>query len=130
MTVQTLDANEYGSFSPKWMIRRLAENVPRENLEAAFSTAVEYIDALSLRKGVIDPQDALDALGQMLATQKYFPTAYPAPESSIQLTLADDEDDDEETPGEKWLRENAITEEEIEEAANDMSSWPDGGLDR
>lgn len=119
MTTEVRDANEYGVFSPKWTIQMAAEHAPKENLTYAFGLAVEYVNALSEKKSVMAPQDALDMFGQVILTGKYTPTIFPVYQSETPTPPEDDDpdEDEEESATEKWNRENAITEEEIEAEA-------------
>lgn len=113
-----LDANDYGAYSPNWMIRQAAKHVPRENLEASFASAVEYVNRLALEKQSMDPWDALDLLGQLLVSGMYVPTAYPTHETVVPgmtFTLDDDEDDE----------ERPITESDIEQFRREMEPYPE-----
>lgn len=107
--MNVLNAEDYGSFSTKWMIKMAATHVPRDNLENAFQCAVEYVDALALEKPVIRPDDFLDALGQLILTGEYVPTAFPR--------RANDEDDESVTEGE-------ITEAEIAQFVAEIDELP------
>lgn len=128
MTTTVLNAEEYGGFSNHWMIAQVAKHVPRESLERVMALSAEYVSRLGRGEDVISPADMLDVMAQVLLTNDYYATAYPvryAPRGTAEQEDDYGDDEHEETVGEKWLRENAITEEEIEAAAEYLDDWPD-----
>lgn len=110
--MNVLNAEDYGAYSVRWMIKMAAVQAPRDNLEYAFQCAVEYVDALALEKPVIGPDDFLDALGQLILTGEYVPTAFPR--------RANDEDDDDD----ESVTEGEITEAEIAQFIAEIEDLP------
>lgn len=72
MDVLTFDEDGYGYLSHGWMLRRLAENVPRERLDRGVNALIGYL----LYVDTADPKTALDILAQMISTGTYIPTIH------------------------------------------------------
>lgn len=115
------NSEEYGAFSLKWMIKASSLWVPRENLEAAFQAAIEYLDRLA----TFDPDDEdedtepdlalmIDVVTQVLLTGAYVPTRFPD-EGETGLYLPDEEGG-----------EPVISEEDIARFKRLLGYVPDG----
>lgn len=76
MTVEVYDNKDFGVFSVKWMLRNVAKQVPRADLEESYSVLVTYLDGAARGYDTVAPSDALDMAAQVLLTGEYHRTIW------------------------------------------------------
>lgn len=97
------NADEFGTYSLKFLLKAASLHVPREYLEMAFQASIEYLDRLArYQDGEYELEDEeaepdlpmmIDVVGQLLLTSTYQPTRFPD-EGETGLYLADEPGDE------------------------------------
>lgn len=81
------NADEFGTYSLKFLLKAASLHVPREYLEMAFQASIEYLDRLARYQDgeyELEEEEAepdlpmmIDVVGQLLLTSTYQPPASP-----------------------------------------------------
>lgn len=103
-----MNSEDYGLFSPKWLMKEIARQVDREHLEAGFRILVTWVDGVARGYDVIPVTEVMDMATQVMLTGEYVETTYVTrePVEDYPYSAEADEPPDE-TAG-------PITEEEIQ----------------